>query len=73
MAAMNFSLVSLRPPEFSTPATTKLPKIVQFLPKKSPIFVSFASSSSESSTATPEKPQIELEFLGVILFDNSII
>lgn len=64
MAAMNFSLVSLRPPEISTPTTTKHPKIIPFLPKKSPLFISFASTSSESSAATPEKPQIELEFLG---------
>ncbi|KAI5669435.1 hypothetical protein M9H77_19288 [Catharanthus roseus] len=65
MATMNFASISLRPPEFSTATINNHPKSTTFLPKKRPLFVSFATNSPESSAAVPEiKPEIQLEFIG---------
>ncbi|KAL3819056.1 hypothetical protein ACJIZ3_004961 [Penstemon smallii] len=60
MASMTttFSSLSLRPPEFHTTASNHRSK-------RPTLSISFASVSPETSTtAPPEKPEIELEFIG---------
>lgn len=64
MAAMSFSSVSLRPPELS-PATSYHRSSAASLLRRRPLSISCATASPETSTAPPEKPEIELEFLGV--------
>ncbi|KAK4422304.1 hypothetical protein Salat_1812700 [Sesamum alatum] len=60
MSALSFSPVALRPPEFSSNHRSSAVS----LRTTRPLSVSFASSSPETSTAPPQKPQIQLEFLG---------
>ncbi|KAL0327578.1 UNVERIFIED_CONTAM: hypothetical protein Sangu_1835800 [Sesamum angustifolium] len=60
MSALSFSPVALRPPELSS---THRSYAVSF-PRRRPLSVSFASVSPETSTAPPQKPEIQLEFLG---------
>ncbi|KAL3633450.1 hypothetical protein CASFOL_022212 [Castilleja foliolosa] len=62
MAAMiSFSSAPSRPPELFS--NHRSPTVS--IPRRRPLSVSFASvSSPESSTPPPEKPQIELEFIG---------
>ncbi|CAK9168456.1 unnamed protein product [Ilex paraguariensis] len=63
MAAMSFASIYLRPPE---PATVNINyhRPITVLTTKRSIAASFATSSTESAPAAPEKPQIELEFIG---------
>ncbi|KAL0372105.1 UNVERIFIED_CONTAM: hypothetical protein Scaly_0892100 [Sesamum calycinum] len=60
MSALSFSPVALRPPELSSNHRSSA---VSF-PRRRPLSVSFASISPETSTAPPQKPEIQLEFLG---------
>ncbi|KAL0297302.1 UNVERIFIED_CONTAM: hypothetical protein Sradi_6782300 [Sesamum radiatum] len=55
-----FLPVALRPPELSSNHRSSA---VSF-PRRRPLSVSFASISPETSTAPPQKPEIQLEFLG---------
>ncbi|KAG8375512.1 hypothetical protein BUALT_Bualt10G0107500 [Buddleja alternifolia] len=62
MAATSFSAVSLRPPEFSS---ANHRSAAAFLPRKRHVSILSATLPPEASTAPPpEKPQIELEFIG---------
>ncbi|KAB1204538.1 hypothetical protein CJ030_MR8G021810 [Morella rubra] len=70
MASLSFTALSLRPRELSS-ATGKQGNIVKLHLRKKPISVSFAANSpEESSPAPPEKPEIELEFIGPKPGDN---
>ncbi|KAA8521739.1 hypothetical protein F0562_012412 [Nyssa sinensis] len=63
MAALNFAPISLRPLEFTFGGTNYRNQIT-FIAKKRPILVSFATTSPESVLEKPEKPEIDLEFIG---------
>ncbi|KAL0447485.1 UNVERIFIED_CONTAM: hypothetical protein Slati_1876400 [Sesamum latifolium] len=60
MSALSFSPVALRPPELSSNHRSSAVS----LPRRRPLSVSFATVSPETSTAPPQKPEIQLEFLG---------
>ncbi|KAH6790880.1 2Fe-2S ferredoxin-like superfamily protein [Perilla frutescens var. frutescens] len=62
MAAMSFSTVPLRPLELS--ATTSNYRSSAAFPSTRRNFSVPAAASPETSTAPPENPEIELEFLG---------
>ncbi|KAJ9183435.1 hypothetical protein P3X46_007288 [Hevea brasiliensis] len=63
MAAINFAAVSMWLPELSSGKGNTFRS--SFVLKKRPVAsVSVAASSSESSPPVPEKPEIELEFIG---------
>lgn len=64
MAALNFTAISLRKPGKCN-VTGNRHNPTSFLPGKSPMRVSAIVSSTESSPTVPEKPEIELEFIGV--------
>uniref|UniRef100_A0A5B7BKB3 2Fe-2S ferredoxin-type domain-containing protein n=1 Tax=Davidia involucrata TaxID=16924 RepID=A0A5B7BKB3_DAVIN len=63
MAAVNFAPISLRPLEFTFGGANHRNRIT-FIAKRRPISVSFATNSPESALETPEKPEIELNFVG---------
>ncbi|KAL0407786.1 UNVERIFIED_CONTAM: hypothetical protein Sradi_1713000 [Sesamum radiatum] len=60
MSALRFSPVALRPPGLSSNHRSSAVS----LPRRRPLSVSLASVSPETSTAPPQKPEIQLEFLG---------
>lgn len=66
MAALNFASIPFRPPaEFPT-GNINFQKPITFLTQKRQLKASCAASSPEPAlTETPEKPKIELEFIGV--------
>lgn len=64
MAAINFAPVSMRLPELSSRNGNTFRSSL-ILKKRPVVSVPIAASSSESSTSVPEKPEIELEFIGV--------
>lgn len=64
MAALNFTAISLRPPEKSY-VTGNHRNPISFLPGRRPMKIAAAANSVESSPTVPEKPEIELEFIGV--------
>ncbi|XP_043810833.1 photosynthetic NDH subunit of subcomplex B 3, chloroplastic isoform X2 [Manihot esculenta] len=63
MAAINFAPVSMRLPELSSRNGNTFRSSL-ILKKRPVVSVPIAASSSESSTSVPEKPEIELEFIG---------
>ncbi|KAF5748225.1 hypothetical protein HS088_TW04G00176 [Tripterygium wilfordii] len=63
MAAINLAGISLQPPNFFSADGTRRNRI-KFLRKKRSISASVVSCSPESSATDPEKPEIELEFVG---------
>ncbi|OUZ99663.1 2Fe-2S ferredoxin-type domain [Macleaya cordata] len=65
MAAMPFGTLSIRYPEIST-GNPNYRKPISFpsIKKKKSITVSVVVNPSESSPSLPEKPEIELEFIG---------
>jgi hypothetical protein len=66
MASLKFTATSLRPPGFS-PGTGNHRNAVKLHLRKKRISVSFAANSPEETSPAPplEKPEIELEFIGV--------
>ncbi|GER33916.1 2Fe-2S ferredoxin-like superfamily protein [Striga asiatica] len=62
MAAMSLSSAPFTPLELFS---SRRRRSAASLPRRKPLSVTFAGdSSSETSTAPPEKPQIEMEFIG---------
>ncbi|KAF7151381.1 hypothetical protein RHSIM_Rhsim02G0188100 [Rhododendron simsii] len=63
MASVHLVPLSIRLPDFSAGAKNYR-NSVTLASKKTPISVSFAVNSLESAPEVPEKPEIELEFIG---------
>ncbi|KAJ9702415.1 hypothetical protein PVL29_004246 [Vitis rotundifolia] len=63
MAALNFTAISLRVPEKSY-VTGNHRNPISFLPGRRPMKIPAAANSVEASPTVPEKPEIELEFIG---------
>ncbi|GFZ08410.1 2Fe-2S ferredoxin-like superfamily protein [Actinidia rufa] len=63
MASVQLSPISLRLPE-STAGNRNHRSSAAFNARKRPISISFAATSPESAPEAPEKPEIELEFVG---------
>lgn len=64
MACVHLVPLSIRLPDFSAGAKNYR-NSATFTSKKTPISVSFAVNSPESVPEVPEKPEIELDFIGV--------
>ncbi|XP_058200730.1 photosynthetic NDH subunit of subcomplex B 3, chloroplastic isoform X1 [Rhododendron vialii] len=63
MASLHLVSLSIRLPDFSAGAKNYR-NSATLASKKTPISVSFAVNSPESAPEAPEKPEIELEFIG---------
>ncbi|XAR70922.1 hypothetical protein NMG60_11027965 [Bertholletia excelsa] len=64
MASLRLAPITLRPPELTAGHVNHRNSVVAFTVRRRPISVCSSANSPGSATDAPEKPEIQLEFIG---------